>query len=90
MSDRIDLEPGKSVLFTTRPAGQYTTLFVIPSPTDPGASLATFLWHIELCCQPDHVERGVTQVDISAAAGALVTVKNIQSSGTIQAWTDYI
>jgi hypothetical protein len=73
-------------VFTTRPAGMTTMLAVIPFPTDPAGS-ATVRWHIELCCQPDHMaDLGWT--DISAAAGALVTVTAI--GGGAEVWTDYI
>lgn len=89
-SSRRDLDPGQSTLFTTRPVGLQTSLFAIPTPPDPSAPLPTFTWHIELCCQDDHVEQGVDSVDISAAAGALVTVCNIQAQGAIEVWTDYI
>lgn len=89
MSSRRNLAPGQSTVFSTRPVGLSTRLFVIPWPPDPASSFVRFTWHIELCCQDDHVESGVVSVDISSAAGALVTVRNIQAIGSAQVWTDY-
>jgi hypothetical protein len=84
------LNPGSSTVFTTRVVGQQTRLFAIAWPIDPGSFLPTLSWHKELCCESDHIERSVGgPIDISAA-GALVTVRNIQSSGQIRVWTDYI
>jgi len=82
------LQPGDSTVFTTRVVGQQTTLIAIPWPPDPDSLLPTFLWHILLCCQDDHIERSKTTADISAA-GALVTVRNIDTQ-QIKVWTDYI
>lgn len=90
MSSHRNLNPGESTVFTTRPVGLQTRLFVIPTPPNPNVPLADFSWHIELCCQSDHVERSAFSVDISAAAGALVTVRNIQGQGAEEVWTDYI
>lgn len=90
MSSRRELNPGQTTLFPTRSLGLQTQLFAIPWPPDPNVMLPTLLWHIELGCQPDRIERGVLAVDISVAGGALVTVRNIQTAGIIQVWTDYI
>jgi len=89
VSDRRSLNPGDSTVFTTRPIGLRTTLFCIPWPPDPSAFQPTISWHIILCCQPDHVTNAVS-TDISAAAGALVTVRNLASDQQAQVWTDYI
>lgn len=88
-SSRRNLAPGQSTVFTTRPVGLTTRLFVIPWPPAPGSPLVRFSWHIELCCQDDRVEN-LPEVNISAAAGALVTVRNLNGAGDAQVWTDYI
>jgi hypothetical protein len=90
MSSRRTLNPGQSTVFTTRPVGLSTRLFVIPTPPNPNTPLIIFSWHIELCCQDDHVERGRIDVDISSAAGALVTVRNLELAQTAEVFTDYI
>jgi hypothetical protein len=76
-------------VFTTRPVGMTTILNAIAWPLDPNAPTPHIGWHIELCCQSwrDAVSM---RVDISAAAGALVTVRNRQTIGAIQVFTDYI
>lgn len=89
MSNRYVLNPGQSSCFTTRPVGMSTILFSIPFPPDPNAPAPEIVWHIELCCQPDRLATGISH-NISAAAGALVTVRNRQSLGQIQVFTDYI
>jgi len=90
MSSRRNLNPGQSTVFTKRPIGLGTRLFVIPWLPDPNVPLVRFSWHIELCCQHDRVEQGAVSVDISSGAGALVTVRNLQPQGSAQVWTDYI
>lgn len=92
-SSRRTKGPGESTVFTTRVASQTTILFAIPlgdnpSFPDPGAPAPTFTWHKELCCEDDHLERGRFQANISAA-GALVTVRNVDNQ-FIQFFTDYI
>ncbi len=90
MSSRRQIRPGESTVFTTRVVGMRTLLFGIPWPFDPNAFFPRLSWHIELCCQPDHpaVGNGMP-IDISAA-GALVTVRNVDSSQGAEVFTDYI
>jgi hypothetical protein len=88
MSGQKTLNPGQSVVYSTRPTGLETNLFVQCS--DKGDSVVG--WHIELCCQPLHkqtLEAGQPwQTSLSSAAGALVTVSN-QGFNDIKVWTDY-
>jgi len=88
MSGQSTLSPGQSVVYSTRPVGLDTTLFV--QCGDKGDSVVG--WHIELCCQglnKQPLEAGQPwQTSISAAAGALVTVSN-QGFNDIKVWTDY-
>lgn len=89
-SSRRRLRPGESTVFTTRVVGLKTMLFVIPWPLDPGAFFPRISWHKELCCEPDHVvQPSGLPIDISAA-GALVTVKNVDPSQGAEVFTDYI
>jgi len=88
MSDRHRLEPGQSRTFTTRPVGLNTFLSL-----RGGEGESKAVWKVELCCKP---ENNVTleaeeprRIDISAAAGALVTVRNA-GFYAIEAWTDYV
>lgn len=87
MSDRRNLNEGESTVFSTRPVGMKTTLFVIPWPLGPDTPVPTIAWHIELCCQTEHVDTKIGEIDISAAAGALVCVQ--ARAGGAQVWTDY-
>lgn len=88
MSDTFTIGKGQSRGFTTRATGLKTTLF-LQGGTD-GSSKAT--WHIEMCCYSDNdvnmLQGQPLTVDISSAAGALVTVRN---TGFVdfKAWTDY-
>ena len=87
-SSRRIINPADSTVFTTRVAGQNTSLFAVQYPFDPGDFRPRFSWHKELCCEDNHVEVSWGPVDISAA-GALVTVRNLDSK-QIMVWTDYI
>lgn len=90
MSSRRQILPGQSTVFTTRVVGMRTLLFGIPWPYRPDAFFPRLSWHIELCCQPDHLAAGNGQpIDISAA-GALVTVRNVDTSQGAEVFTDYI
>jgi hypothetical protein len=88
MSHEHKLKVGQSAVFSTRPVGLHTTLFLRGG--EGGESQATY--HIELCCQHDHTikleDREPKKVDISRAAGALVTVRN-SGFREMTAWTDY-
>lgn len=88
MTNRTDLDPGQSIVYATKPTGLRTQLFM--QCGDEGASQLT--WHIELCCQSPRdikLEAGEPKsVDISEAAGALVTVTNT-GYYKIKVWTDY-
>lgn len=88
MSSHTTLQPGGSVVYSTRPVGLETTLFAQCS--DKGDS--TLGWHYELCCQPlhqAHLEAGQPySTSLSSGAGALVTVSN-QGYQPITVWTDY-
>lgn len=86
------LRPGETAVYTTRPVRMTTKLFVSVVSSAPAFHLG---WHIELCCEPWRIVPLTGQVkqtiDISIAAGALVTVKNLpHNQGTILVWTDYI
>lgn len=90
MSSRRQLRPGESTVFTTRVVGMRTLLFAIPWPYDPSAFFPRISWHIELCCQPTHMAQGNgNPIDISAA-GALVTVRNVDATQGAEVFTDYI
>lgn len=89
-SSRRRLRPGESTVFTTRVVGLRTLLFVIPWPLDPFSPFPRISWHKELCCEPDHIVPGSgVPIDISAA-GALVTVRNIDPTQGAEVFTDYI
>jgi hypothetical protein len=87
MSDRYTLQPGGAHTFLTRPVGLSTNLFL-----RGGAGDSVAIWHIELCCKPDnHVALEGEEpraVNISEAAGALVSVRN-GGFNSIEVWTDY-
>ncbi len=89
-SKRI-IGPGQSTVFTTRPVGESTKLFLAPWPYNPDGGLPPITWHIELCCQHDRPATSA-EINISAAAGALVSVHNSAhgNGGDAEVWTDYI
>lgn len=86
MSQHV-LKPGESKVFSTRPVGLTTYLFLQGGKHD-----SECIWHVELCCQDEHVEtilpHDQRRLDISKAAGALVTVRN-DGWADFTAWTDY-
>jgi hypothetical protein len=88
MSGQTTLNPGQTVVYSTRAAGSETNLFAQCS--DKGDSVVG--WHVELCCQDLNkvpLEAGQPwQTSLSSAAGALVTVSN-QGFNDIKVWTDY-
>lgn len=87
MSKKMKLEPGGTHNFWTRPVGMTTYLFFEADAHDSEA-----IWHIELCCQPDHKltldPMAQKKIDISSAAGALVTVRN-DGWAPFSCWSDY-
>lgn len=83
---RITLQPGQTAGFVTRPGDGATKIIGLQVPPVPD-DLAGFSWHIEACCQPIHYASGSADV---YGWGAIVTVRNIQYSGAIEVWTDYI
>lgn len=87
MSSHKELEPGGVATFSSRPVGLSTKLFLEGGDHDSEA-----VWHIELCCQDDHAvvidPKSQHVIDISSAAGALVTVRN-DGWSKFTAWTDY-
>ena len=89
-SSRRQIRPGESTVFTTRVVGYQTFLYGIPWPYQPDSFFPRLSWHIELCCQPDHFAVGNgSPIDISAA-GALVTVRNVDTIQAAEVFTDYI
>jgi hypothetical protein len=86
------LGSGGSLVYTTRPVGQTTKLFVKLAPGSFG-TLAYVSWHIVLCCKDWHtraVNPGLLEkIDISEAAGALVQVSNT-GTDDLEVYTDYI
>lgn len=88
MTGHTTLKPGGTVVYSTRPVGLETHLFAQCSDAGP----SVLGWHYELCCKPlktKSLEKGEpTEVDLSGAAGALVTVSN-QGFNNITVWTDY-
>lgn len=87
MGGKTTLKEGNVVTYSTRPVGLSTTLFLEGGQHDGEA-----VWHIELCCKDDNkvlLEPGEQKkVNISEAAGALVTVRNTGWS-EFSCWTDY-
>jgi hypothetical protein len=87
MTGHRKLEPGGVTVFSTRPVGLTTKLFLECGEHDSEA-----LWQIELCCKPEHKivlsPKDQLSVDISSAAGALVTVRN-EGWASFTTWTDY-
>jgi hypothetical protein len=67
-----------------------TLLFGVPWPPNPDAPFPHLSWHIELCCQPNHAAVGNGQPINISAAGALVTVRNVDASEGAEVFTDYI
>lgn len=88
MTQQTTLNPGGSVVYSTRPVGLRTQLSAKCS--DVGDSKIN--WHIELCCQSNHdvsLEAGQpTTIDVSEGAGALMTVSNT-GFNPVTVWTDY-
>lgn len=87
MSGHHTLDPGGVATFSSRPVGLATKLFI-----EGGEHDSIAVWHIELCCQPDHQidvdPKSQHSVDISSAAGALVSVRN-DGWASFTTWTDY-
>lgn len=87
MTDRTTLNVGGVKTYATRPVGLNTALFL-----EAGQHDSEVVWHIELCCKDDNkvmLEPGEQRrIDISGAAGALVTVRNTGWSD-FSCWTDY-
>jgi len=94
MSESQKFNVGYGTAFSTRPVGMTTYLLVQPYRDDKGVSDdTTCTWHIELCKQKDHDQAvspddDTIKIDISAAAGALVSVRNT-GGWPFNAWTDY-
>jgi hypothetical protein len=88
MSGQTTLNPGQTVVYSTRPLGYDTNLFAQCS--DKGDSKVG--WRIELCChdlnQMPLAAGQPWQTSLTSAAGALVTVSN-QGFNDIKVWTDY-
>ena len=84
---KTNLGPGDTKSFWTRPVGLTTYLFFETQDHDCEA-----IWHIELCCQEDHTlalnPNEQRKIDISSAAGALVTVRN-EGWASFSCWSDY-
>lgn len=94
MSGKNQFAVGDAIVYATRPVGLTTYLLVQPYLDDKGVGdETTCTWHIELCNEGDH-DQPVTsdddtiRVDLSAAAGALVSVRNT-GGWPFYAWTDY-
>jgi len=94
MTDKKKIDVGQSIAYSTRPAGLNTYLLLEIYADENGvSSAAEATWHIELCCQNDHPviiddEHASYKIDVSAAAGALMTVRNT-SNWPFYCWTDY-
>jgi hypothetical protein len=88
MTKSIDLDPGSSVGFSTKPTGLTTLLSIKGS--DDGET--TIRYHYELCCQDDHEvtlkKQETKQVNISDHPGAICTVRNT-GFRKVSVWTDY-
>lgn len=94
MTDRKRFDQGYGTSFSTRPVGMTTYLLVQPYFDENKVSgRTTCTWHIELCGYND-VDQPVTgndttiRIDISAAAGGMVNVRNT-GGWPFWAWTDY-
>lgn len=88
------LQPGGSIVYSTKPVGLKTYLYA--KPHNPGIE-GEISYHVELCCHDTHVVKvdpedvqtyGFVKVDLSEAAGALVTVNNTGWS-PVDVHTDY-
>lgn len=88
------LQPGGSIVYSTKPVGLKTYLYA--KPHDAGVE-GEISYHVELCCHDTHVVKidpndvqtyGFVKVDLSDAAGALVTVNNTGWS-SVDVHTDY-
>lgn len=93
MSDKLTLAVGGSHAYSTRATGLNTWLSIESHQDDDKSWLpGSAVWHIELCCQDDHSvtvkEHELQKINISGAAGALVTVRN-EGDTAIDCWTDY-
>jgi hypothetical protein len=95
MSTKTKFEEGYAMTFSTRPAGLSTYLLIQPYFDDKGVGDdTTCTWHIELCKQQDQdvavktSDASTQKIDISAAAGAFVSVRNT-GGWPFTAWTDY-
>jgi hypothetical protein len=93
MTERKKFDRGFAMDYTTRPVGLTTYHLIEPYFEKDVSGDTTCTWHIELCGQHDHDEKitaddSTHRVDISAAAGALVTVRNT-GGWPFYAWTDY-
>jgi hypothetical protein len=94
MTERKKLDRGSGITYSTRIVGQKTYLLIEPWFDEKNMSgNTTCAWHIELCNQPTHDEQikpddSTKRIDISGAAGALVSVRN-SGGWPFYAWTDY-
>lgn len=88
------LQQGQSIVYSTKPVGLKTYLYAKPHNKDAEGEIS---YHVELCCHDTHVVKvdpddaqtaGFVKVDISDAAGALVTVNNTGWS-PVDVHTDY-
>lgn len=88
------LQTGGSIVYSTKPVGLKTYLYA--KPHNPGEE-GEISYHVELCCHDTHVVKidpndvqtlGFVKVDLSDAAGALVTVNNTGWS-PVDVHTDY-
>ena len=87
MGSKTTLQEGNTESYWTRPVGMNTALFLQAGEHDAEAT-----WRIELCCKDDNkVELAPGEqrkINISEAAGALVTVRNT-GWAEFSCWTDY-
>lgn len=88
------LQPGGSIVYSTKPVGLKTYLYAKPHNAGVEGEIS---YHVELCCHDTHVVKvdpedaqtyGFVKVDLSDAAGALVTVNNTGWS-PVDVHTDY-
>lgn len=94
MSTKQKYDVGSAGTYSTRPVGLDTYLLIQPWSDDKGVCDDTeCTWHIELSKQKDHIQAvkssdDTIKVKLSAAAGALVSVRNT-GGWPFYAWTDY-
>jgi hypothetical protein len=94
VSTKKEFDVGDGTTYSTRPVGLTTYLMIQPYFDSKNVSDdTTCTWHIELCKQSDHDQAvkstdDTIRVDISDAAGALVSVRNT-GGWPFYAWTDY-